>query len=71
MGHQVVSGRDEEREADIRALPWSVRWRYVLRPAWLRFAINRAWPGRWSAQENEQIRRRAAELAEWLQENVS
>jgi len=46
---------------DIASLPLRIRWRYVLRPVFLRVLINRTWPGRWSAIEVEQILRRAAE----------
>ena len=44
---------------DIAALPLRTRWRYTLRPAWLRAVIVRAWPGRWTELEISQIRRRA------------
>ncbi len=48
----------------ISSLPVSVRWRYTLRPVWLRVAISRVWPGRWSDAELEQIKARA--MDRWL-----
>lgn len=50
---------------DISQLPARTRWRYRLRPAWLRYAINRAWPGRWTQLEIDQIQRRAHQR--WLE----
>ncbi|HXJ27032.1 MAG TPA: hypothetical protein VNH17_15080 [Streptosporangiaceae bacterium] len=61
---------DEELREDIADLPLRTRWRYTLRPAPLRYAINRVWPGRWSGQEIDQIMRRARQRAAELQENV-
>ena len=60
---------DEDRlRADIARLPARTRWRYTLRPAFLRYVLNKAFPGRWTALEISQIRQRAAEDAAELRD---
>lgn len=63
-----MSVRDERLRRDIAALPLRTRWRYTLRPAVLRYAINRVWRGRWTQLEIDQIRQRAREDAALLEE---
>jgi len=61
-------GPDVTERIDLASYPRRVRWRYTLRPAWLRVAINRTWRGRWSAEEIADINRRAAEDAARMRE---